>query len=308
MLLVYNNHIISKYYKHVLGSIAKFRVINPQLVPSRSVLLKFEGQILPEAVSIYKVWHTVLPYIPRVQICFACFRFGHIGANCRRKTRCGRCGGLRHAGITECSRASLPPICINCKGEHLPTQPSCPEFVKQKQIQILAFEENIPMLEARNRICKGHLSRLIENYISNKDYPSLSIRSQEHDHNYTRQAPMRKGGDRRSADYNPYSVLQNDESEEVWGGAFFGDPRPPSFAAIVRGSSQRGRPPAPPEREPRPPPSGGGGRGGAGRGPLLLSPLPLYVLTATMRLFSGILIRSTVLEMLPSLAGILPHF
>lgn len=106
------------------------------LVPSRSVLVKFEGQILPSAVSIFKVRHPVLPYIPKVQICFSCFRFGHIGANCRGKTRCSRCGGLRHADMSECDRASLPPICINCKGEHLPTQPSCPAYVKQKQIQV----------------------------------------------------------------------------------------------------------------------------------------------------------------------------
>lgn len=112
------------------------------------------------------------------QICYTCFHFGHIGANCHGKARCNRCGGLKHFNAEECERISLPPSCINCKGEHLPIQPSCPEFIKQRSIQTLAFEENIPILEAWARVVKGSHPRLIESYMPSKDFPSFVIPSQ----------------------------------------------------------------------------------------------------------------------------------
>lgn len=188
----------------------------PRLVPSRSIF----------------------PYIPKVQICFSCYRFGHIGANSHGKTRCSRCGGLRHADMSECSRVSLPPLCINCKGEHLLTQPSSPKYAKQRQIQILAFEENIPMLEVRSRITMSLSPRQIEKYIFNKDYPSLPALSQDHDHLYPRQVPIRRSGDFRSPTYNPYSVFQCEETAEEWG-ATAEDPFPLSFATIVRRPPRR---------------------------------------------------------------------
>ncbi|TGZ52458.1 hypothetical protein DBV15_11507 [Temnothorax longispinosus] len=49
-------------------------------------------------------------------------------------------------------KKSTPPLCINCKGDHIPTFSICLVFVKQKQIIDIAARENISYLEARSRV------------------------------------------------------------------------------------------------------------------------------------------------------------
>ncbi|TGZ51999.1 Uncharacterized protein DBV15_12416 [Temnothorax longispinosus] len=102
--------------------------------PSKTILIKFEGQLLPSEISIFKTKLKVESYIPQVQICFSCFRFRHISSNCRSKARCGRCTLEPYAKKEDCLRINLPPLCINCKGEHLPTASTCPVYIEQRRI------------------------------------------------------------------------------------------------------------------------------------------------------------------------------
>ncbi|TGZ34746.1 hypothetical protein DBV15_10816, partial [Temnothorax longispinosus] len=102
--------------------------------PSKTIMIKFEGQFLPTEIALFKTKLEVISYVPPVQICYSCYRFGHISTNCRSKARCNKCSQTKHDDKEECPRKTLPPHCINCKGEHLPTFPSCPVYIKQKQI------------------------------------------------------------------------------------------------------------------------------------------------------------------------------
>ncbi|KAL6430607.1 hypothetical protein ACFW04_006895 [Cataglyphis niger] len=103
-----------------------------KFVSSKTILIKFESQLLPPVVSLFKIRLPVYLYIPQVQLCYNYYCFGHISTNCKRKTRCLRCGGAKHDINEECSRSQQPSICCNCGSEHLPTILNCPSNIKQK--------------------------------------------------------------------------------------------------------------------------------------------------------------------------------
>ncbi|TGZ38134.1 hypothetical protein DBV15_09986 [Temnothorax longispinosus] len=147
-----------------------------KFVPSKTVMLKFESQKLPKEVALFKTKIPVAPYIPRVLICFSCYRFGHVGANCKGNPRCIRCAQVKHKVDEVCPRQELPPVCGNCGAEHLPTSPSCPALGKQKQIYNIAYGENIPLPQARARVEGGDPRQLIS-YRSLEDYPQLPSQS-----------------------------------------------------------------------------------------------------------------------------------
>jgi len=131
--------------------------INGELkyVPSRSISLKFAGQILPKYVFLCRNRYEVFPYISKVKICYSCHRIGHISKNCKGKPRCLYCGGDKHDSLSSCPSINDNPMCINCQGEHLATSYDCPIIIRHKKILSLAATENIPIIEARRRISQS---------------------------------------------------------------------------------------------------------------------------------------------------------
>ncbi|KYN21949.1 hypothetical protein ALC57_05687 [Trachymyrmex cornetzi] len=127
-----------------------------EYAPSTTINIKFVGQILPKYVSLYFDMHNVSPFIPRVKTCFSCFRIGHIGKFCKSRPRCGLCGKDPHGDKDTCERNNLPPLCINCAGDHPSTSSSCPLFIKQKEIHALAATDNISLSEARRKLYGGN--------------------------------------------------------------------------------------------------------------------------------------------------------
>ncbi|KYN27586.1 hypothetical protein ALC57_03021, partial [Trachymyrmex cornetzi] len=91
-----------------------------ELIPSKFLCIKFSGQMLPKYVSLFHTRHAVSTFIPKVRICYNCFRAGHISKSCRSNARCVRYGEPPHANSQECSMQDVPPRCINCNGSHLP--------------------------------------------------------------------------------------------------------------------------------------------------------------------------------------------
>ncbi|KYN07217.1 hypothetical protein ALC62_01817 [Cyphomyrmex costatus] len=73
------------------------------LSPSKSLCIKFAGQSLPKFVSLFYTKHAVSTFIPKVRICYNCYRSGHISKSCRSKARCMRCGDAPHANTTTIS-------------------------------------------------------------------------------------------------------------------------------------------------------------------------------------------------------------
>ena len=66
---------------------------NNKFILSRAMLVTFDGQELPEFVSLFGSFHRVGIYVPRPKICFKCYRFNHINKQCQSKSQlCIKCG------------------------------------------------------------------------------------------------------------------------------------------------------------------------------------------------------------------------
>ncbi|KYQ55984.1 hypothetical protein ALC60_05098 [Trachymyrmex zeteki] len=117
----------------------------------------------------------VLPYFPRVLMCFSCLRYGHVSSDCKSKPRCARCGSHKYPKVEDCPRLHLPPVCCNCGGEHLPSSSGCPAYVRQKQIYAYATIENLSYLEARQRLATSSpfASPSPPNLFHHSDFPAL---------------------------------------------------------------------------------------------------------------------------------------
>jgi len=119
-------------------------------ISSRTVCLKFTGQILPKCVYLCRTRHKVYPF---VKICFSCYRIGYISKACRGKPRCIFCGKDVHDPKDPCSNRNNSSCCINCKGDpHLISSHDCSVVARHKLILSLVAAENIPLIDARRKI------------------------------------------------------------------------------------------------------------------------------------------------------------
>lgn len=119
-----------------------------ELKSTETVVLTFDGQVLPKRIFIC---YTALPvdlYIfPTVQ-CYRCCRFGHVRANCRAKTpRCFKCGQNTHEG-NNCLINDDDIHCCLCNGSHIATDRKCLEFARQKSIKETMAKSCLSYIEA----------------------------------------------------------------------------------------------------------------------------------------------------------------
>ncbi|XP_026746182.1 uncharacterized protein LOC113507525, partial [Trichoplusia ni] len=134
------------------GKILKIRRMNRKVqsegktewVPTSTVVLTFDGRILPERVFCC---HNALPvelyHFPTVQ-CYGCCKYGHTKTQCRSKPRCYLCGA-EHFGD---SCTVDEPKCLYCDGRHNANSQQCPEYSRQRNIKICMSEKNISYSEA----------------------------------------------------------------------------------------------------------------------------------------------------------------
>ncbi|XP_023317402.1 uncharacterized protein LOC111694249 [Trichogramma pretiosum] len=171
-----DNHILNSLDSHILITgarrLKRRSNINPsasELVDTNSILITFDGQTLPTHVKLFSVIHEVELYISPTKMCYACFRYGHLKSLCKGKCLCSHCGHKQHdsSDTTDvCSRHDLPPLCINCMGEHLPTDKSCPEYIFQRKVHHYAAIHNTSIQEALNFLATNdpptHISRSVQ--------------------------------------------------------------------------------------------------------------------------------------------------
>lgn len=139
------------------GDILKARRLNRKVVrendvvwvPTRTVVLTFEGQVLPPKIYCCHTIIEVSTYeLPTIQ-CNSCCRFGHTQDKCRSSPKCFRCGQA-HLGNT-CSVLENDALCIHCTGNHFATNKRCREHTRQKDIKFTMAQENISYIEAAKR-------------------------------------------------------------------------------------------------------------------------------------------------------------
>lgn len=105
---------------------------NDSKIPTRTIVITFDGTQLPSHVELCKVLYSVKPYVYRVRQCKRCWRFGHHSDNCKSTMRCNLC---LEKDIQDNHRCDVDhPKCVNCEGEHRADDTRCP-VIQQKRIQ-----------------------------------------------------------------------------------------------------------------------------------------------------------------------------
>lgn len=149
-----------------------------QYVPTQTIMVTFKCQTLPKYVAINHVLYEVEPYIQKVILCYNCFRYGHLGKQCKSRPRCLKCNGNHASGECNFAENSITK-CFSCQGEHLTTQfKVCPEFNRQKLIKKVMSENNVSYRDAALSVPKQTYASVAatnndNNIISHS--PSLSI-------------------------------------------------------------------------------------------------------------------------------------
>lgn len=117
-----------------------------EYTPIETVVLTFDGQILPPRVFLcYNALPVDIYIYPTVQ-CFNCCRYGHIKSQCRSTPRCFKCG-QKHTGDT-CPNEEEDAYCCICTGSHFATNRKCPEYLRQRSIKDTMAKNCISYAEA----------------------------------------------------------------------------------------------------------------------------------------------------------------
>lgn len=114
---------------------------------TETVVITFDGQILPTRIYMC---YTALPvdlYIyPTIQ-CYNCCRYGHIKSQCRSKPRCFKCG-QEHSGDS-CTVDDDLIQCLHCSSiSHTAISKSCPEHARQRSIKESMAKSSISYAES----------------------------------------------------------------------------------------------------------------------------------------------------------------
>ncbi|KAJ8716397.1 hypothetical protein PYW07_003024 [Mythimna separata] len=114
--------------------------------PTQTVVLTFDGQVLPKRVISFYSSLPVERYTYPTILCYHCCRFGHTRTLCRSKPRCFKCGE-NHPG-DGCDVSKESSFCVSCTGNHFANDSACPELGRQKSIKALMSEKSISYVEA----------------------------------------------------------------------------------------------------------------------------------------------------------------
>lgn len=154
------------------GEVLKVRRMNRRVTndegrtewkPSQTVVLTFDGQILPKHIfCCYTALEVETYTYPTIQ-CYNCCRFGHTQTQCRSKPRCYKCSA-DHSG-DRCDLRNDELFCINCNGEHMATSRDCPEYCRQRAIKLLMAEQALSYTEASKKL--PPISRNYANAVKN---------------------------------------------------------------------------------------------------------------------------------------------
>ncbi|XP_076284695.1 uncharacterized protein LOC143211120 [Lasioglossum baleicum] len=159
------------------------KVSNPQTgsgewIPSETIVITFEGTILPDYIKLYNLIHTPVElYIEPLKICYNCFRTGHTAKFCRSEMICKCCGTPGH-NISDCQ--SDTPTCAHCKEAHQTLHPSCSALQTNKEINRQMSLLNVSFYEAKQIITKLNSGKKSNTTLDTKEnFPPLRPISQQ---------------------------------------------------------------------------------------------------------------------------------
>ena len=122
-----------------------------KLVPTRTILLFFRANKLPESIKLGYEQIPVRAYSEQVVRCYKCQIFGHVAKHCRSsKVRCPRCS--EEHTFQECDKKSETPKCANCGGPHSAAYKGCPKYAERKEILKVKTEKKISFADAVKQV------------------------------------------------------------------------------------------------------------------------------------------------------------
>ncbi|XP_074035261.1 uncharacterized protein [Leptinotarsa decemlineata] len=151
---------------------------NIQYKPTNTILITFEGVILPRHIDLCYMNYEVITYIPPVTWCFNCLIYGHVKKQCKGKKKCFSCSEIHNSDeeYNECSEMK----CIHCKEKnHKSNDKNCIEFKRQKSIREKMTYSNLSFFEASLLFPKQQY----ENIIINSNFPELEVDNTQTDSN-----------------------------------------------------------------------------------------------------------------------------
>ncbi|GBN23782.1 hypothetical protein AVEN_104392-1 [Araneus ventricosus] len=116
------------------------------LVATKHVILTFNTTKLPSTVKAGYIYCKTRLYIPNPIRCFKCQRFGHSKTACCGRQTCCKCASVDHP-TSDCQSAEL--LCANCKQPHCADSKDCPQWEKEKKIQVVRTKQNLSYYEAK---------------------------------------------------------------------------------------------------------------------------------------------------------------
>lgn len=137
--------------------------------PTGSMRIIFKGNSIPTEITLGYIKVPIKHYVSFVQ-CYRCYRYNHYALHCKQNVELCRDCFNKHAKENPCSDI----ICINCKGNHAPTNKNCPARAKAFAIKKLMTIENLSLKEARNRFAGVFSNRfsILEDY--DGDFPPIN--------------------------------------------------------------------------------------------------------------------------------------
>ena len=132
------------------------RKVNNEWEPSLSIKILFEGEALPDAVTILHSYYRVRPYVGEPLQCYNCQRLGHTAKNCKGKERCLLCSGNHNK--KDCDRATNQ-LCANCKGGHRANSNECPHYKTATEIEKVRANRNMSYHEAKTEVSKRNANK-----------------------------------------------------------------------------------------------------------------------------------------------------
>lgn len=145
------------------------------LNPTKTILVTFKASQLPNYISINHVRFPVITYEQKVLLCYNCYRYGHLGKQCKSDPRCLKC--KENHKTNDCTKHSQP-TCFYCQDNHLTNEiKKCPEFTRQKAIKKLMSTHHLSYKEANEKVPKVTYASVLGSNKSGDSTPSSSFSS-----------------------------------------------------------------------------------------------------------------------------------
>ena len=122
--------------------------------PTRLIKVKFQSIRRPEYVFCLGSAYQVTEYLPPVKRCFKCHSYSHFTSTCENTPKCKNCN-LVHPDTNVCNNEAR---CAHCGPGHASDDPTCPKYIKEREIVAISYEKNVSYETARNEVTQGETS------------------------------------------------------------------------------------------------------------------------------------------------------